>query len=1431
MKPAGGSVCHWFSWLPTLIFFLCMDLGKAGVGDDLRQRNVFPLPEIAHDEAGSHSDPFWRDLANQGIKTLNELSEGVNSSFESKKKTTRVQRRVQSQILEAFVDAYPRDSCLDHAGGLEKLCSSFRLYGSVRTDIKPYAGENISWPQASSRPVPLGRCLTDADREWLGTWRSHMLRTDASKVQEKVVPYVDPILKNNPHEYGGFLKELHVRGMLRYRIAHGECGKLGIFFVSKKSGQLRLIFDTRLLNQDFEEPPNTDLPSADAFTRMEMPEGHQFYIGSGDLSNAFYTLSVPEELGRMFTLPCIKARHLGLIDIDGTAVRPDTQVLPYLTVLPMGWSWALHLCQLVIMNAINAAGISDSQIIGHKRGAVQLHDPDSIAVAGYVDNFGIFGCNPASVDQGRMRIAEQLRRWGLSVHEEEQAQLKGEFVGLFFNGEKGYVSIKPSRLLKLRAGIEDLLSKQFCTGRVLQLVLGHCTWAMMARRESLSILHHCYSFCHKFQNTPTRLWPSVRQELTWIASILPLLRCKINNGWSTDVTASDSSPWGLGVCSRQLDVSTVASIGSVSERWRFKFEDATRARKHALFKDVSDDDPADCCHKQLGSGSLQGTGIQHDEIEQSGTDDARNDMNASVSTDSFSNFICQQGFNEISTDLLKPEDWAVVWSKPWRFQANILNTEARALGWSVEHLLRSNRNINKRLLCFSDNLPLVLGACKGRAKSGYLLKPLRRITSLLLATGSRLAVRWIASELNVADAPSRAIAIWKKRNLERWWEDFIKEPFRHHCGIGGGDQDQPHAAEPGGLSRKGIPKAGSSSESGGVSVCASGFDLFGGEKRQEQNSKGLSAAHGQVHHVVEGDHIKDSDPRRSRLLPGRVHERDVFERGGHRRRNSNPCGRQVFLPLPWPTSSRDPSPSGPGPEGMVNGFSTKTTIASTSGSLGSDHGQDSGVGSPSASAAIVHPVPDLSSTRGVVRIDSGSDDCASVSHVTKVQYVGHPASSSGGGSSRKDWHLRCHSALRLGSMDGPLAESSDNEPKARRDALARPSPEVGQRVQQGRHRSGTRAPGNLPLHLEAWRGDSRHSDSKKKHAGGQTKRPLAVRQLTATICEVGKTSTRTVKDSKVSVRNGASSDRQPSSASSCRAAWNPTITKRMSKKAAAKPCSPAMSGVQLLRKMFKEACKKSRERRRQVFLDLFCGDQGISKSITRHGFGVVSIDINLDSRLDLARKDIQNLLLGWIRSGCVIGVWLATPGTTWCQARHGPVNSSWGPLRDSQHLFGLPDLKVHDRLKVKQENQTALFTCKAIHACKQNSIPCILENPSSSMMWQIPFLVRLCSLSCSRCVHCDFCQFGAKWRKRTRVQGWFVQDCSLMNQCCQGRNGWCPLNQRFHIALKGQDPVSKQLWTHLAQPYPTRFAAAGAKLLIDSSYHVHNFVLRQRFGN
>lgn len=51
-------------------------------------------------------------------------------------------------------------------------------------------------------------------------------------------------------------------------------------------------------------------------------------MGSGDLANAFYTLGVPDELARMFTLPAVKAEKLGITTIDGCAVRPGDLVTP-----------------------------------------------------------------------------------------------------------------------------------------------------------------------------------------------------------------------------------------------------------------------------------------------------------------------------------------------------------------------------------------------------------------------------------------------------------------------------------------------------------------------------------------------------------------------------------------------------------------------------------------------------------------------------------------------------------------------------------------------------------------------------------------------------------------------------------------------------------------------------------------------------------------------------------------------------------------------------------------------------------------------------------------------------------------------------------------------------------------------------------------------
>lgn len=74
--------------------------------------------------------------------------------------------------------------------------------------------------------------------------------------------------------------------------------------------------------------------------------------------------------------------------------------------------------------------------------------------------------------------------------------------------------------------------------------------------------------------------------------------------------------------------------------------------------------------------------------------------------------------------------------------------------------MRRIAGAGQRHVCLVDNLPLPLGVVRGRSKSAHLALPLRQITAVLLASGSRLAVRWIPSEFNVADAPSRGWGWW-----------------------------------------------------------------------------------------------------------------------------------------------------------------------------------------------------------------------------------------------------------------------------------------------------------------------------------------------------------------------------------------------------------------------------------------------------------------------------------------------------------------------------------------------------------------------------------------------------------------------------------------------------------------------------------------------
>ena len=80
------------------------------------------------------------------------------------------------------------------------------------------------------------------------------------------------------------------------------------------------------------------------------------------------------------------------------------------------------------------------------------------------------------------------------MHEKEAASSKSEFVGLSIDGDRGIISIKTSRLFRLRDAIHELLRRNHSSGVLLEVLLGHhglyffvvssCVYLMAATRSS-----------------------------------------------------------------------------------------------------------------------------------------------------------------------------------------------------------------------------------------------------------------------------------------------------------------------------------------------------------------------------------------------------------------------------------------------------------------------------------------------------------------------------------------------------------------------------------------------------------------------------------------------------------------------------------------------------------------------------------------------------------------------------------------------------------------------------------------------------------------------------------------------------------------------------------------------------------------------------------
>eukprot|EP00434_Breviolum_minutum_P016854 symbB.v1.2.014869.t1/scaffold1098.1/size138148/1 len=149
------------------------------------------------------------------------------------------------------------------------------------------------------------------------------------------------------------------------------------------------------------------------------------------------------------------------------------------------------------------------------------------------------------------------------------------------------------------------------------------------------------------------------------------------------------------------------------------------------------------------------------------------------------------------------------------------------------------------------------------------------------------------------------------------------------------------------------------------------------------------------------------------------------------------------------------------------------------------------------------------------------------------------------------------------------------------------------------------------------------------------------------------------------------------------------------------------------------------------------------------------------------------------------------PCTSFSQARkHDGVGP--GPLRDYDHLWGLPALSRNDRQKVFTGNQLLRFTIRLLTLCERFGIPYALENPYSSYAWHMPPLARFIRKFQPYVVHLDFCQFGECWKKPTTVMGNFWNVPSIARRC-SGTFGKCSATFAPHVLAPTWDQLAEKL--------------------------------------
>jgi hypothetical protein len=510
----------------------------------------------------------------------------------------------------------------------------------------------------------------------------------------------------------------------------------GLFAVPKGPSEQRLIVDARPANALFAPPADAAMPTPDLAAGLELDEeaARPLHAAKVDLSNFYHQLRLPAWLHPYFALPSIRAGDLDLGQRFGGA---NVRVWPCCTSLPMGWSHSVYVAQRVhehLAHSVGGLAATDAITTTSDRRL------DRCRHLLYIDDLILFGHDPATLLHLQQQYVEGMQRFGLPVKSAKVVPptCDGmEALGMYIDGRRRTIGVAAHKRYELVQRTERTLRRGWCSGLELSALIGSWTWTGLVRRPVLSVFSSVYRFINCAGRRVYWLWPSVRRELNIILGLAPLMIARFSPPCFPAVVAVDASGTGSGV---------VAHTASPSQQKRLSagLVATELPRQESRPADSSERNPVDPVDD--GSG---------DDDRPSSTENLDGDVRARtcrrVEALFGSAFASAHFRRQRSADI----EWDVIAGARWFFREHINVLEARAALAAANWFCRHPGTAGTRVLLLSDSSVVTSALRKGRSSSYPLLRIIRRISALLLATGITIEVRWIPSEVNPADGVSR----------------------------------------------------------------------------------------------------------------------------------------------------------------------------------------------------------------------------------------------------------------------------------------------------------------------------------------------------------------------------------------------------------------------------------------------------------------------------------------------------------------------------------------------------------------------------------------------------------------------------------------------------------------------------------------------------